>query len=88
MTLNVAIDSVHPEQQQLAPNSSKLVQEITKHGSFVLKKAAMFDSPKAGHNGVEKCEPYDFLITTPLKLRYPTLTQFEHENLAKPFLVT
>ena len=41
-----------------------------------------------GLNGVDKFEPYDFLITPPLKLRYSPLTQFEHENLAKPFLAT
>ena len=31
---------------------------------------------------MEQFEPYDFLITPPLKLRYPPLTQFEHNNFA------
>ena len=64
------------------------MQEITKHGSFFLKEAAIFDCPKGGLNGVEKFEPYDFLIIHPLNLRFTPLTQFEHKNLAKPFLVT
>ena len=72
-----------PKQQKLSPNSSKSVQEITKHVSFLLKEAAIFDWPKGGLKGVEKVEPYDFLIIQPLNLRFPPLTQFEHKNLAK-----
>ena len=47
--------------------------------SLPLKEAAIFDSPKGGLNGVEKVETYDVLIITPLKLRYPPLTQFGHK---------
>ena len=59
------------------------MQEITKHGSFLLKEASIFDSPNGGLNGVEKFEPYDFFIIHPLNLRFPPLTQFEQKNLAK-----
>ena len=77
-----------PETTTIGPNSSKSVQEITKHVSFLLKEADFFDWSKGGPNGVEKVESYDFLIILPLYLRFPTLTQFEQKNLAKPFLVT
>ena len=66
-----------PETTQLAPYSSKSVQEITKHGSFLLKEAAIFDSPKGGLNVVKTFEPYDFIIIQHLNLRFPSLTQFE-----------
>ena len=56
----------------------------TKNFTFLLKEAAIF----GWLNGVNKLEPYDFLIIEPLHLRFPPLTQFEHTHLANPFLVT
>ena len=49
----------------------------------ILNEAAIFDWPKGGLNGVDKVEPYDFLIIQLLNLQSPPLTQFGQTNLAK-----
>ena len=44
--------------------------------------------PKKRVKGVEKFEPYDFLVIWSLMMQYPSLTQFGQTNLANSFFVT
>ena len=77
-----------PETTTIVPKFVKIGARNYETGLFLLKEAAIFDWPKGGLNGVEKVEPYDFLILQLLNLQFPPLTQFGHKNLANPFLVT
>ena len=44
--------------------------------------------PKKRVKGVEKFEPYDFLVIWSLMMQYPSLTQFGQTNLANSIFVT
>ena len=44
--------------------------------------------PKKWVKGVEKLEPYDFLVSLSLMMQYPPLTQFGQTNLANTIFVT
>ena len=44
--------------------------------------------PKKRYKGVEKFEPYDFLVIWSLMMQYPPLTQFGQTNLANSVSVT
>ena len=44
--------------------------------------------PKKRVKGVEKFEPYDFLVIWSLMMQYPPLTQFGQTNLANSIFVT
>ena len=44
--------------------------------------------PEKGVKGVEKFEPYNFLVIWSLMMQYPPLTQFGQTNLANSIFVT